>query len=143
MSVLLFIAAAVVAHGETFECTPTHVWDGDGPVWCAEGPRIRLSGIAAREMDGTCRSNQPCPDASAETSRDALVSLVGEPIGRSPHGHILVRGPRMTCISTGSAGGDRTGAWCVSPRGGDLSCAMVRSGYALRWKRYWQGHRCD
>jgi len=64
--ILLFASAAATAPaGETFTCTPTRVWDGDGPIWCAEGPRIRLSGIAAREMDGTCRPNHPCPRATA------------------------------------------------------------------------------
>lgn len=142
MNILLFLAAAVVPAGDTFSCTPTHVWDGDGPIWCAEGPRVRLSGIAAREIDGSCRSNQPCPDADAVEARDALAALVGESYGFSPHGHVLVRGPAMTCRSEGSGGGNRTAAWCYSPRGGDLSCAMVRSGYALKWERYWRDHTC-
>lgn len=135
-------AAPVVSRGETFRCTPTAVYDGDGPIWCAEGPRIRLAGIAAREMDGTCRPNQPCPTASAERSRDALANLVGTPIGRKPQGHVLVRGPTMQCRSLGSGTGSRTAAWCVSPRGGDLSCAMVRGGWALKWARYWRDHTC-
>lgn len=139
---ILLATVLVVPAGETFACTPTHVWDGDGPVWCAEGPRVRLSGIAAREIDGNCRSNQPCPAAAAEEARDTLVALIGEPYGRGPNGHVLVNGPTMTCVSVGSGGGDRTAAWCVSPRGGDLSCAMVASGTALRWDRYWAGHRC-
>jgi len=143
MSLLLaMFAVAVVPSGVTFSCTPTAVYDGDGPVWCAEGPRIRLAGIAAREMDGTCRSNQPCPNVSAERSRDELVKLVGVPIGRRREGHVLVRGPTMRCQSEGDGKGARTAAWCVSPRGGDLSCAMVRSGWALRWERYWRGHSC-
>ena len=142
MSLLFFAAVAIVPAGETFACTPTHVWDGDGPIWCAEGARVRVSGIAAREIDGSCRTNQPCPDANAEDARDYLVSLVGKPVGSSEHGHVLVRGPAMTCVSTGSAGGNRTGAWCNSPQGGDLSCAMVASGYALKWNRYWGNHRC-
>ncbi|WOK37575.1 thermonuclease family protein [Sphingomonas sp. C3-2] len=141
-SFLLFAAAAVAPSGETFTCTPTRVWDGDGPIWCAEGPRIRLSGIAAREMDGSCRPGQPCPDVPAEQARDALVNLVGRPVGVSREGHILVEGPAMTCRSEGNAGGARTAAWCVSPRSGDLSCAMVRGGWALRWDRYWRNHRC-
>ena len=139
---LLLAAALVVQAGESFACTPTHVWDGDGPVWCAEGPRIRLSGIAAREMDGSCNSNQPCPSASAEQARDALVDPVGTRVGVGQHGHILVRGPTMTCLSVGGGGGDRTAAWCVSPRGGDLSCSMVATGPVLRWDRYWGSHRC-
>ena len=28
----LTLAAAVVAAGQSFTCTPTHVWDGDGPI---------------------------------------------------------------------------------------------------------------
>lgn len=139
---LTLIAVLIVPAGETFTCTPTAVWDGDGPIWCAEGPHIRVSGIAAREMDGSCRPGHPCPSADAVEARDALVSLVGRPIGEGKHGHVLVDGPTMHCISTGSAGGNRTGAWCISPRGGDLSCAMVQGGYAARWDRYWKGHHC-
>ena len=66
----------VVSAGRSFACTPVAVWDGDGPLWCAEGLRIRLAGIAARETDGTCRSNQPCPTSAADAARDALVRLV-------------------------------------------------------------------
>lgn len=143
MSILFLAAAAIVPAGQPFDCTPTRVWDGDGPIWCAEGPRVRLSGIAAREIDGSCRSNQPCPTAGAEEARDALARLVGRPTGASREGHVLVDGPTMRCVSVGGGGGSRTAAWCVSPIGGDLSCAMVRRGWALRWDRYWQGHRCD
>jgi endonuclease YncB( thermonuclease family) len=143
MGVSLFLAAvAIVPAGQAFDCTPTRVWDGDGPIWCAEGPRIRLSGIAAREMDGTCNANQPCPEASAEAARDALVRLVGRATGRSRQGHVLVEGPTMRCRSDGNGVGSRTAAWCVSPQGGDLSCAMVAGGWARRWERYWKGHRC-
>ncbi|RYG57863.1 MAG: hypothetical protein EON56_01395 [Alphaproteobacteria bacterium] len=138
----LSLAAAVVPAGQTFSCTPTAVYDGDGPIWCAEGPKIRLAGIAAREMDGTCRTNQPCPEVSAERSRDELVKLIGVPIGRKREGHVVVRGPVMRCQSLGVGKGSRTAAWCVSPRGGDLSCAMVRGSWALRWERYWRGHQC-
>ena len=52
---MFLVAAQIVAAGSTFTCTPVAVWDGDGPVWCAEGPRIRIAGVAAREMDGAVR----------------------------------------------------------------------------------------
>ena len=142
MSILLLFAS-VVPSGQTFTCTPTAVWDGDGPIWCAEGPHIRLSGVAAREMDGSCRAGHPCPDASPIAARDRLAQLVGEPQGRNRTGHIIVRGPAMTCVSRGGAGGSRTAAFCSSPRSGDLSCAMLRSGHAARWDKYWGKHRCD
>jgi hypothetical protein len=29
---LLLAKALVIQAGETFACTPTHVWDGDGPI---------------------------------------------------------------------------------------------------------------
>ena len=132
----------VVPAGEEFSCTPVRVWDGDGPIWCAEGPHVRLAGIAARESDETCRANQPCPDASASQARDALVRLIGAPTGRSREGHVLVKGPTMRCLSDGDGVGGRTAGWCVSPKGGDVSCAMVRGGWALRWDRYWRGHEC-
>lgn len=135
-------SSPVIRAGETFPCTPTAVWDGDGPIWCEEGPHIRLSGIAAREMDGSCRPGHPCPAASPVEARDALANLVGDHVGVGPHGHILVRGPAMRCVSVGSGGGNRTAAWCVSPRSGDLSCAMVKGGWAAKWDRYWRGHRC-
>nr|WP_296721407.1 hypothetical protein [Erythrobacter sp.] len=139
---VLALQAFTVPAGQDFNCTPTRVWDGDGPVWCAEGPRLRLSGIAARELDGSCSSGHPCPTSDPLASRDALVSLLGTRTGEGRHGHILVSGPTMRCTSTGSAGGNRTGAWCVSPKSGDISCAMVRGGWAARWELFWQGHRC-
>lgn len=139
---MVLLLAPIVAAGQAFTCTPVWVWDGDGPLWCADGPRLRLAGIAAREMDGTCRPGQPCPATSAEAARDALVGLLGRPGGQSREGHVLVSGPALRCVSTGAAGGDRTGAWCVTAAGVDLSCAMIVSGTALRWDRYWDRHLC-
>ena len=132
----------VVTAGAAFLCTPTAVWDGDGPIWCAEGPKIRLSGIAAREIDETCRPGHPCPVASGRSARDQLVVLLGGKRGVRSTGHIIVRAPAMRCRSDGGAKGSRTAAWCVTASGVDLNCAMVRSGKAARWDRYWRGHRC-
>jgi hypothetical protein len=132
----------IVPKAENFECTPTHVWDGDGPIWCLEGPRVRLAGIAAREIDETCRPDHPCPSAGGVEARDSLVNLLGQPIGEGQHGHILVSGPPLQCVSTGGAGGKRTGAWCQSDIIGDLSCAMIHEGSALRWDKFWEDGHC-
>lgn len=139
---MLAAAVAVMPAGVTFAWTPTRVWNGDAPVWCAEGPHLRLAGIAARESDGTCRGNQPCAAAAAENARCALVNLLGCRVGTAPQGHVLVAVPRLRCVLNGSAGHNRTGAWCVSPTRGDLSCVMVETGTVLRWARYWKRHRC-
>jgi endonuclease YncB( thermonuclease family) len=131
-----------VASGAAFACTPTKVWDGDGPIHCAEGPKVRLAGIAARETDGSCSPGHPCPDATAGAARDALAGLLGRTTGTTATGHVTIEGPALSCTSEGSAGGRRTAAWCVSPSAGDLSCAMVASGTAVKWDRYWRGHSC-
>jgi hypothetical protein len=99
----ILTAVALVPTGQPFACTPTRVWDGDGPIWCAEGPHVRVAGIAAREIGGMCRRYQPCPKATATGSRDALVRLVGRSVGKSREGHVLVRGPAMRCVSVGDA----------------------------------------
>jgi endonuclease YncB( thermonuclease family) len=134
--------AEVVPAGRAFTCTPMAVWDGDGPIWCVEGPKVRIAGVAAREIDGSCRPTQPCPAVSGTDARDRLVRLLGGSTGTLPEGHIKVRGASMTCLSDGPAGGSRTAAWCTSNTFGDLSCAVVRSGGAVRWARYWRGHKC-
>ncbi len=136
MDFVLLIAASIVATGASFTCTPVRVWDGDGPIWCAEGPKIRLAGIAVRENDGSCKPSHPCPHASGEAARDALVKLIGKPVGRSREGHVLVSAKRLTCVSHGSGKGERTAARCRTVGGTDLGCALVRAGYALRWAQY-------
>jgi endonuclease YncB( thermonuclease family) len=132
----------IVGEGERFACTPEKVWDGDGAIHCAEGAKVRLAGIAAREMDGSCSPGHPCPDASGEAARDALAALLGRTTGSNSAGHLLVEGPPLECLSEGSARGSRTAAWCTSPTAGDLSCAMVASGTVAKWERYWRGHSC-
>lgn len=136
------VPAPIVPIGETFACTPTAVWDGDGPIWCAEGPKVRIAGVAAREMDGSCRSNHPCPSVGALEARDRLVRILGGPRGTLSTGHVKVRSGPMQCVSDGSARGSRTAAWCHSPVFGDLSCAVVRAGGAMRWPRYWKARQC-
>jgi hypothetical protein len=79
---------------------------------------------------------------AAIDARNRLVQLLGGPKGKLDTGHIVVRSATMTCVSEGSAGGSRTAAWCRSPVVGDLSCAVVAAGGAVRWPRYWREHRC-
>lgn len=132
----VLLAIAIIPAGNAFTCTPVRVWDGDGPIWCEEGPRVRLAGIAARELNGECRAGHPCPTGDAIEARDYLARLLGRRVGVSSEGHILIRGAALRCVSDGGAGGNRTAARCRSATQGDISCAMVRSGYALAWPRY-------
>lgn len=104
-----------------FDCTVIGVHDGDGPIHCAEGPKIRLHAIAAREIDESCRRGHPCPNATGATAKEALQRLA--------FGKIL------TCEATGTSYG-RVTALCWNSNGVELNCAMVRGGYALRWDKF-------
>lgn len=104
-----------------FTCTATRVHDGDGPIWCAEGQKVRLTAIAARELDETCSAGHPCPAASGSSAQRELERLAG--------------GQVLTCEPTGTSYG-RVTAWCWRQDGVELNCAMVENGYALRWERY-------
>lgn len=117
----------------TFICTPVAVWDGDGPIWCKEGPKIRLENVAAREMDGTCRNGHPCPKASGEAARDALVNLLGGPKGKLKSGHIRVQFTSIQCQQSGTSYG-RIVAKCSLPDGRDLGKALIATGTVLPWE---------
>lgn len=90
---LLLASIPIIPAGETLACIPTAIWDGDGPVWCAEGPRVRLAGIGAGEANGTSNSTQTCPDATAEHVRETLATLIVTPGGFNPHGSSLRQRP--------------------------------------------------
>jgi endonuclease YncB( thermonuclease family) len=125
----------------TFACSAVSVWDGDGPVTCSDGRKVRLAGVNAREIDGSCRKGHPCPLVSGIASRDALVALLGGSRGTTADGHVRVAA-RLRCEVTGFSYG-RVTAFCRTARGTDLSCALVASGHAAIWQRHWGNHRCD
>lgn len=123
----------IVPAGRAFTCTAERLWDGDGPIWCREGFRVRLARINARELDNSCRPGAPCIGATGITAREHLAALLGGVRGRTADGHILLSPVRLACRSDGPARGDRTAAWCQRD-GVDLSATMVRDGYAAPWK---------
>ena len=104
----------------SFPCRVASIHDGD-TLRCADGTRIRLHAVAARELDGTCTSGHPCPSASAEAAREALVSLAAN--------------DTLNCVSTGNSY-NRITAICRNSRGVEINCAMVQSGTALLWDRF-------
>lgn len=109
-----------------FTCSVTKVHDGDGPIWCAEGPKVRLTAIAARELDGTCGPGHPCPAASGYEAQQQLQRLA---LGRT-----------LRCEATGRSYG-RITAWCWRADGVELNCAMAKSGTALRWEKFDRARR--
>ena len=140
---------STLAAGLLFVCTPVAVWDGDGPIWCAEGPRLRIACIAARELDNTCRPHYPCPKASGIDARNALIQILGGPRGLvhlgprgEPSAHVRVAGPRLACRSTGTAKGNRTAAICRLPTGQDLACAQLATRTVVIWRSFSGKRRC-
>ena len=133
-------ASLVVAHGGRgsenggqphatdggFSCVVASITDGD-TLRCADGRRVRLSGIDARERDGSCGVGRSCVDAGPQEATAEL--------------RRLAEGQRLSCRAVGTSYG-RTAAFCVNEAGEDLSCAMVASGTVARWERYMKGHRC-
>jgi endonuclease YncB( thermonuclease family) len=116
----------------TFACAPIAVYDGDGPIWCEEGPKIRIADIGARELDGECMLGHPCPAASGIEARDALVDLLGGAKGTLRTGHLRVSHPAMQCARRGTSY-ERVVASCRLPDGRDLGDALLATGTVLRW----------
>lgn len=102
-----------------FLCLVTAVHDGD-TLRCQSGTRVRLDGIDAPEIDRAPCRYRSCAPGSAIASRDALRKMA--------------MGKTLRCQATGRSY-ERVTAWC-SVDGRDVSCAMVRGGWAIhRWDR--------
>jgi endonuclease YncB( thermonuclease family) len=109
-----------------FPCAVASVHDGD-TFRCADGVRVRVAGIDARELDGSCAPGHPCASAPPEQATAALDRLID--------------GQTLTCEPNGRTY-NRVAAFCRRADGVDVSCAMLASGTVARWDRYWRGHRC-
>ena len=96
------------------ECRSPTVTDGDS-LRCG-GQRVRLLGIDAPEMPGSCRPGRQCVQGDPYAARDYLVSLTRTTVRCTPEGQDRY---------------GRTLARCAA-NGIDLSCAMIRSGHAVR-----------
>jgi endonuclease YncB( thermonuclease family) len=106
--------------GADFTCRVVKVNDGD-TLRCADGTRVRLHAVAARESDETCSPNHPCPTASAAASTRVLTQLAS--------------GKTLSCLQTGQSY-NRVTAICWTPQGVEINCAMIQSGTTVVWDRF-------
>jgi len=113
----MILAALALAFGQLFTCEVVSVHDGDS-LRCADGTRVRLQGVDANELDGSCHFS-----CAAQSARWAQANLAE-----------LALNKRADCISTGKSY-RRVTAWCTVART-DLSCAQVSSGAAVVWARF-------
>jgi endonuclease YncB( thermonuclease family) len=111
-------------------CVVTHVHDGDGPLWCLSGEKIRVAGIQAPDFESAApckraaerRRSYVCDDRAAALSQRIMSGLVF--------------GKRLVCRPV-DVSYRRTVARCTLPDGRSLSCAALAAGAAIRWDRYW------
>lgn len=114
-----------------FACLVLAVHDGDGPLRCASGEKIRIAGVQAPDFTTAepCqqhRAEYVCDDAAAEHARDIVSRMVlNRTLQCEPYGMSYAR----------------VVARCTLPDGRDLSCAVIAAGAGARWDRYWQRYR--
>lgn len=109
----------------TILCLVVSVTDGDG-LRCADGTRIRLAAINARELHGApCPRDRPCPPMAGPAARAYLDRLVG--------------GRTIRCRQVGVSY-RRVVADCTVA-GRNVSCAMVKAGAAASWESYARRYR--
>lgn len=114
------VAEGAVASKSRFSCSVAYVNDGD-TLRCADGTRVRLHAVAARESDESCSSGHPCPAASAASAKAELERLVA--------------GSTISCSQTGRSY-NRVTAICWTPAEVEVNCAMIRSGTTVVWERF-------
>jgi endonuclease YncB( thermonuclease family) len=99
-----------------FGCASPQHHDGDAIRCGSKGRSMRLYGIDAPEMPGACRPGRQCTP--------------GDPIAARDHLRALTAGKSVVCQQVDQ---DRYGRKIVrcTADGVDLSCSMVRDGYAV------------
>jgi endonuclease YncB( thermonuclease family) len=103
-----------------FLCSVSHVIDGDTLI-CSSGQHVRLSSIDAPELHGCHgRRGRVCVPGDGQASRQALSGMA--------------LGKTLRCEKAGTSY-RRVVAWC-RVGGRDLSCALVRGGWAAYELRY-------
>jgi endonuclease YncB( thermonuclease family) len=128
MSLLL---ALTLTAGTPFTCYVTKVHDGDGPLWCRNGPKVRIAGVQAPDFESAepCRQSRAgyvCSDSRARASQQIVERMV------------LHR--QLNCVAI-EPSYNRMVARCSLPGGRDLSCAVIAAGAAARWDTYWRRYR--
>jgi endonuclease YncB( thermonuclease family) len=108
-----------------FLCLVVSVTDAD-TLRCADGTRIRIAAINARERDGSCIPNAPCPAMRHERAQPIVARMV--------------MGQTLKCRPVGTSY-RRAVADCSLPNGRNLSCAIVATGAAAWWAGYARRYR--
>ena len=117
-----------------FICQVVKVHDGDGPIWCLNGRKVRIAGVQAPDFESAapCRDrrriagNYTCDDAAARQSQRIVEQLT--------------LNQRLQCSPVDRSYA-RVVARCTLSDGRSLSCATIAAGAAVRWLSYWRRYR--
>lgn len=121
----------MIAPPPPFICEVVKVHDGDGPLWCRNGRKVRVAGIQAPDFT----SAQPC-----RTRRRGYVCNDTRAVASQRVAMRLTLRKRLTCQPLDRSY-QRVVARCTLPDGRSLSCAMIAAGVATRWDSYWRRYR--
>lgn len=133
LSAALALAAFAAGSGEKgnaaepglFACPAPYHHDGDAIRCGGKGRSSRLYAIDAPEMPGACRPGRQCTPGDPFASRDHL--------------RALTKGRKVQCRQVDMDRYKRPVVQCFADRV-DLSCAMVRDGFAV--ERYGRLRGC-
>jgi endonuclease YncB( thermonuclease family) len=114
-----------------FTCEVVRVHDGDGPLWCRSGQKVRVAGIQAPDFASAEPCRRPSARRVAYTCDDGAAARAQRIVER------LTLNKRLTCQPVGRSY-SRIVARCTLPDGRSLSCAAIAAGAAVRWDRYWR-----
>jgi endonuclease YncB( thermonuclease family) len=114
-----------------FVCEVRHVHDGDGPLHCANGVKVRIAGVQSPDFENSepCQTGRPgyvCDDRLAAQARAITARLTLH--------------KRLACDQRGRSWA-RTVMSCLLPDGQRLECAVIAAGAGVRWERYWRAYR--
>lgn len=123
--------ALLMAASAPFSCTVIHVHDGDGPLWCANGTKVRIAGVQAPDY----QSAEPCRRADPSRSDYVCDDVAAGQSQKNVERLVLHR--TLTCRPMGMSY-KRVVARCTLADGRSLSCLVIASGAAVRWDRYWR-----
>jgi endonuclease YncB( thermonuclease family) len=109
------LISLALAGAATFLCASPYHSDGDNMRCRGRAETVRLYGIDAPEMPGSCRPGRRCTPGNPYAARDHL--------------RRLTRGRRVMCTVRDVDDYGRTVAECTAD-GRNISCAMIASGHA-------------
>lgn len=108
-------------------CQVVKVHDGDGPIHCANGAKIRVAGVQAPDF----ASAEPCRKRRRGYVCDDRKALASKRVAER-----LTLGKRLVCQPVDRSY-NRIVARCALPNGNSLSCSLLARGAVTKWQTYW------